>query len=45
MRAPRRGHVKQAFKERMQNNSWMTEVTKQQALAKLDAFDVQVGTK
>ncbi|MCH4090082.1 M13 family metallopeptidase [Acetobacter sp.] len=35
--------LKAAFRVRLQNNSWMSEVTKQHALVKLDHFDIQVG--
>ncbi|NHN88632.1 M13 family metallopeptidase [Acetobacter conturbans] len=36
-------HLKAAFRVRLQNNSWMSEATKRQALVKLDHFDIQVG--
>lgn len=35
--------LKAAFRVRLQNNSWMSEATKQHALVKLDHFDIQVG--
>jgi endothelin-converting enzyme/putative endopeptidase len=36
-------NLRSAFAERLQQNSWMDEATKREALAKLEAFDPRVG--
>jgi putative endopeptidase len=36
-------NLRASLQERLQNNNWMDEATKQQALAKLAAFDPRVG--
>ncbi|HZG47129.1 MAG TPA: M13 family metallopeptidase [Allosphingosinicella sp.] len=36
-------NLRAAFAERLQQNSWMDEATKREALAKLEAFDPRVG--
>jgi len=36
-------NLKAAFRQRIKNVDWMTDETKQKALAKLDAFGVKVG--
>ncbi len=36
-------NLKASLKERIQNLSWMTDVTKKQAIAKLDAMTVKIG--
>jgi endothelin-converting enzyme/putative endopeptidase len=36
-------NLRAAFAERLQQNSWMDEATKKEALAKLEAFDPRVG--
>ena len=35
--------LKNAFRQRLQNNSWMSPSTKKAALRKLDHFEIQVG--
>jgi endothelin-converting enzyme/putative endopeptidase len=36
-------NLRAAFAERLQQNSWMDEATKKEALAKLEAFDPRIG--
>jgi putative endopeptidase len=36
-------NLKEVFRERIQNLKWMEPATKQKALMKLEALDVQVG--
>lgn len=36
-------NLKKAYRERMMNLTWMTDITKERALAKLDAMNVKVG--
>jgi putative endopeptidase len=37
------GNLRAALNERLQNNSWMDEATKGEAVAKLEAFDPRIG--
>ncbi len=37
------GNLKTAFRARLENLDWMTEETKQEAYAKLDAFNTKIG--
>lgn len=37
------GHVRAAFKARLESNGWMDDATRQEALAKLNNFTVKVG--
>lgn len=37
------GNLKKAYRERMQDLTWMSEITKQRAIEKLDLMNVKVG--
>lgn len=36
-------NIKESFRERLVNNSWMSDATKQEGLKKLSAFNVKIG--